>query len=203
MFDTVTGNYIFSSDDIQKFPPGTYTFKITGTSGDFSTSKTFTITLVDPCPDSVLTLLDSPFTDQVVWRREDYSQPWNVKNLVTHSIGDLCGTIEIEFFYSDENRTPLDDSIFRDDRESETDNEFTVLKAVNGDLKEGSYSILYRAYLANYQQVEVVQTMPFIIDVVDPCPIMTLSLQPSPFTDQEAWRREDISQSWSIASIVT
>ena len=49
----------------------------------------------------------------------------------------------------------LDDTIFLDNRESAPNNEFTVLKA-DGDLKEGSYTILYRVYLANYQEVEVI-----------------------------------------------
>ena len=37
-FDTETGNYKFQSTDRDKYPPGKYSFMITGTSGGMSTS---------------------------------------------------------------------------------------------------------------------------------------------------------------------
>ena len=68
-FDSVHGNYHFKSTDMTGFPPGEYTFKITGSAEDLSASSTFTIKLEDPCPTSTLELVDpSPFTDQVVYR---------------------------------------------------------------------------------------------------------------------------------------
>ena len=49
IFDAITGNYEFYSTDTTKYPPGQYTFEITGTIGSLSTSTTFVMTLIDPC----------------------------------------------------------------------------------------------------------------------------------------------------------
>ena len=63
-FDSVSGNYAFSSTDIQNFPPGQYTIKITGTEGSISAEYVFTFSLVDPCPNATLSLINpSPFVD--------------------------------------------------------------------------------------------------------------------------------------------
>ena len=63
-FDPVTGNYDFTSIDMANYPAGPYTFTITGTVGAKSVTETFVITLVDPCPTTSLTIIDTdPFTD--------------------------------------------------------------------------------------------------------------------------------------------
>ena len=47
------------------YKPGNYKFKITGTVGIKSTSSTFEINLVDPCPTTLLTIdQPDPFIDQ-------------------------------------------------------------------------------------------------------------------------------------------
>ena len=63
VFDPITGNYDFSSIDMAKYPPGDYTFQVTGTVGNKSASKTFTVTFVDPCPTATLTIVN-PFVDK-------------------------------------------------------------------------------------------------------------------------------------------
>jgi len=65
VFDPITGNYEFYSIDMAKYLPGQYTFEITGTVGDKSDTATFVMTLVDPCPTTVLSIIDpDPFEDQ-------------------------------------------------------------------------------------------------------------------------------------------
>ena len=64
IFDTATGNYQFYSIDMANYLPGTYTFKITGTVGNKSAFATFIMTLADPCPTTVLTIIQpDPFVD--------------------------------------------------------------------------------------------------------------------------------------------
>ena len=55
-FDPATGDYTFTSIDMANYPAGDYTFTITGTVGAKSVSETFVMTLVDPCPTTVLTI---------------------------------------------------------------------------------------------------------------------------------------------------
>lgn len=55
MFDPQTGDFTFETNDIAAYPPGDYIFEITGTSATKSAVGTWTLTLVDPCPDTVLT----------------------------------------------------------------------------------------------------------------------------------------------------
>ena len=64
-FDPVTGNYDFESIDMANYPAGAYTFTITGTVGAKSVTKTFVMTLVDPCPSTTLTIKQpDPFADK-------------------------------------------------------------------------------------------------------------------------------------------
>ena len=49
IFDDVTGEYTFMSNDIVNYPPGTYTMEITGTSGAKFDKFTVDLTLVNPC----------------------------------------------------------------------------------------------------------------------------------------------------------
>ena len=55
-FDPATGDYTFTSFDMANYPAGDYTFTITGTVGAKSVTETFVMTLVDPCPTTVLTI---------------------------------------------------------------------------------------------------------------------------------------------------
>ena len=62
-FDPNNGSYSFSTIDKVKFPPGTYTMKITGSVCSVSKSYDIDIILVDPCPDAALTLLPNQIQD--------------------------------------------------------------------------------------------------------------------------------------------
>ena len=63
-FSAMTGNYIFWSQDMTTYPPGTYSVKITGRSGEKSDFIVLEIVLVDPCLTAVIELETSPFSDQ-------------------------------------------------------------------------------------------------------------------------------------------
>ena len=71
VFDPITGNYYFESIDMANYLPGDYTFKITGTVGSKSAFETFTLTLVDPCPTAILTIVNpAVFVDQTYILRD-------------------------------------------------------------------------------------------------------------------------------------
>ena len=64
VFDPIRGNYEFYSTDMANYLPGSYTFEITGTVGTKSTTATFVMTLVDPCPTTELIITQpDPFSD--------------------------------------------------------------------------------------------------------------------------------------------
>ena len=64
VFDPISGNYEFFTEDMVNFKPGEYTFEITGTVGSQSTSATFVMTLVDPCLTTKLSIIEpDPFED--------------------------------------------------------------------------------------------------------------------------------------------
>ena len=51
------GIYTFQSDDVRNYPAGDYIFEFiatTGTNNDMTATKTFTLTLINPCPDSII-----------------------------------------------------------------------------------------------------------------------------------------------------
>ena len=54
VFDSVTGGYVFSTDDPDEIPSGIYTFVITASAGGGSVSadSTFSLHLKDPCDDA-------------------------------------------------------------------------------------------------------------------------------------------------------
>lgn len=50
-FDSLMATYFFTSTDMQNYPPGTYTFSLTGSAGMKVASATWDMILVDPCPE--------------------------------------------------------------------------------------------------------------------------------------------------------
>jgi len=54
VFDSVAGGYVFSTDDPDAIPFGTYTFVITASAagGSVSADSTFSLHLKDPCDDA-------------------------------------------------------------------------------------------------------------------------------------------------------
>lgn len=57
-FDTVDGSFSFSTNDKTTYPPGEYTFTVTGSVGSASDSVTITVTIEDPCIDTLITLTE-------------------------------------------------------------------------------------------------------------------------------------------------
>ena len=56
-FSIADGTFEFETTDMVAWPPGDYVFKITGTLGDKSDDATFTLTLADPCNESLLSIV--------------------------------------------------------------------------------------------------------------------------------------------------
>ena len=50
---------MLATSDMINYQPGSYTIKITGTSGELSASELFTITLADPCGEESMNSLSS------------------------------------------------------------------------------------------------------------------------------------------------
>ena len=176
VFDAVAGTYQFSSTDKVNFEPDEYVIQITGIVRDKAATTTFSLNLVDLCPTATLTLKTSPFADQTISRREDYTQTYSIESLVTSSIEAECGSKTVEFFNDD--GSAIDEQVF-----SATQEAFTVTQAVDGDYRYGSYPIMYRVYYTDYPDVSVEQTAPFTFTVADPCQGATLTLGPLPFSN--------------------
>ena len=85
------------------YEPGDYTFEITGTVGLSSASINFVLTLVDPCPTTVLMINQPiPFTDQTYNLRDNQiDQIWDINNLITKEALVDCGPLTVEFFNND------------------------------------------------------------------------------------------------------
>ena len=98
-----------------------------------------------------------------MWRREPSSQSWNLDGIATSSVDIDCGLLTVEFFNKDINSSPLDETIFFDDRTNSPSNQFTITQAVDDDYKYGRYDILYRVFYADYPDVIVHQNYPFIV----------------------------------------
>lgn len=65
-FNKATGDWTFDKTDPVKYPPGVYTFKITGSLGSMGVNVaevTFEILFDDPCPDATLRQIREPFQD--------------------------------------------------------------------------------------------------------------------------------------------
>jgi hypothetical protein len=77
--------------NIKDYPPGKYTFAITGTVGTKSDSILFEMTLVDPCPYG-LELKFPPFNNmQYVLKDPALSQTIAMSEIVEVYTGDMCG----------------------------------------------------------------------------------------------------------------
>ena len=121
------GDYTFESTDMANYPAGTYLFLIIGTVGDKTTTATFSMVLVDPCPTATLTLKMNPFSDSTynLWDPEQ-SQSWLYTDLFTVDTLVDCGDITVVFFKDDASGLTPDATIFRDDRDASTNNDYVV-----------------------------------------------------------------------------
>ena len=143
-----SGTYVFTSYDMVTYPPGDYTFEITGTVGTKSATSTFVMTLVDPCLTTALSIIDpDPFTDQTyILRDPQIDLLWDINNLITKETLVDCGPLSVEFYNDDAGQTSLDPDILLDDRAA-----FNLVSLSTDDvLKKGSYPLKYRVYHTIY-----------------------------------------------------
>ena len=107
VFDTLTGEYTFSGADKRVFPPGTYTFTVTGSLNGVSSSISFDLNLIDPCTQAVLTLTEGIFDDlnTHVLGKEEQSYSWNRSAISSVDVAN-CGATTVSFF-ADSNPIPI------------------------------------------------------------------------------------------------
>ena len=60
-FDTTWGDWYFESTDMNEWPPGEYSFRITGTIADQSDSYDLFFILLNPCQAAEFTVTSLPF----------------------------------------------------------------------------------------------------------------------------------------------
>lgn len=139
-FNTATGDYFFQSTDVFAFEPGTYEFRITGTVGIQSDTATFSLILVDRCPESTFFLKSNPFSNETYYLRDQQIEKiWTVDDLAEIVMPYNCGAITTEFFYED--TSPFDTSIFNDLRTGPNSFQVLYTESLND---VGIYEITYR-----------------------------------------------------------
>ena len=127
------------------------------------------MTLIDPCPDTVITLLESPFTDATYTLRDpEMSQTWLIHEMAVKESPAQCGPYELEIYHED--GTPIDTTLFDDVRvlDPKKPNEFLTLYSEDVT-KDGEYPFKYRLRLRDYPENVVESPVPFTITVIDPC----------------------------------
>ena len=137
------------SNNIVDYPPGTYTMRVTGTSGAKSDSFTIDLVLVNPCFTVDLGIQTNPFPDSVyVLRDPEIALAWQAVDLIQPATTVDCGSISVEFFNDDIAKSALAVP-FKDDRATTPDNFFRVLYSEDVGHK-GSYPFRYRVYHTDY-----------------------------------------------------
>lgn len=183
VFDPLGVTYVVSTADMVTYPPGDYTFEITGTVGSNSNSATFVATFVDPCPTTTLTINEpDPFSDQTyILRNAQIDQFWVIGSLIAQESHVDCGALTVEFFTDDAGVIgSLDPDLFLDDRTAFN----LAVKSTQDTSKKGIYNLKYRAYHTLYPSNVVTLVDPFVITVIDPCD-EPVSVTPSTQADQE------------------
>ena len=125
------------------YPAGTYTLRITGTVGNKFDSTDITVTLVDPCIDAVLTIVDpDPFDDQTyVLRAPPIDTIFDIGSVITRDTLVDCGPLTMRIFNDD--GSVLDPSIFQyDTSNGPTLNNLKTLYTED-PLKKGNYPIRF------------------------------------------------------------
>lgn len=140
------GSYILNTIDMASYPAGDYTLSITGTVGNKSASTDIVVTLVDPCPNTLLTIVEpDPFEDDTyVLRAAQKDTIFDLNSLITRATLVDCGPLTMEWFNDDE--STLDPELFYYDTSAgPAANKFSVLYSQN-TLKKGSYPMRYKVY---------------------------------------------------------
>ena len=132
------------------YPAGTYTLKITGTVGNKFDSTEITVTFVDPCIDTVLTIADpDPFEDQTyVLRAPAIDTIFDIGSVVTRDTLVDCGPLTMRIFNDD--GSPLDPDLFvYDTSNGPTQNNLKTLYTED-PLKKGDYPIRFDIFYDRY-----------------------------------------------------
>lgn len=103
VFDPISGNYSFKSTDNAGFPPGSYTFEITGTSGLETKMRNWVLTLKTPCSTpGVFTLKTNPFKNETyILQYPEIVKQWVIGDLVNVNTPADCGPFTVTFFLND------------------------------------------------------------------------------------------------------
>lgn len=156
-FDTVTGRYELSTTNIIGVQPGIYTLQVTGTLGNKVHKNTFTFEMKNPCLTTRPKLLDNPFlpTHTINLRDSPSPQYWGIEKLAFNPTQVECGPMQVEFAFG--NRTPLDTTLFDDQRDvvldSDAPHSFTMKyteKVSHAKTYGVFYFVSYVSYPSNY-----------------------------------------------------
>lgn len=120
------GGFSFETTDKDTYPPGEYTFTVTGTVGSASDSVTIPVNIVDPCVDTSLTIFEE-FPDLTTYLLGEDSKfiSWNPEETLTKETLVDCGTPTFIFKNADD--TDISAALFTDVRMPSDDGEFTIL----------------------------------------------------------------------------
>ena len=166
-FTQSTGRYTFSSIDTANYPPGMYTLTITATSGAKSEPFAVQLELIDPCFTVDLGQKPSPFNDATyVLRDPPAQQVWQVSQLIDPQTQVDCGPVTVEFFNADASKTPIDSTLFVDDRSGDPVLSFNTLESQDTS-KRGAYPIGYKVFHAGYPDNFVEVSPAFTITVTN------------------------------------
>ena len=116
VFDPASGDFEFWTIDNISWPPGDYIFTITGNIGNKSDSTTFTLTLVNPCGTSILSIVKpADFVDgEYKLRDPPFNYLWGhaLGKIASNSLDPIdCGTYTVTFY---DNGSNLDPNLFND-----------------------------------------------------------------------------------------
>ena len=146
VFNALTGEYAFTETDKRVYPPGTYTFTVTGQLNGVSSSITFDLNMIDPCTQAVLTLTEGVFDDlnTHVLRKVEQSYSWKRSAITSIDVAN-CGGTTINF-YADSNPIPISGtylSFFYDQQNGVDPEKFTLLYSEDAGLA-GLWNITYQ-----------------------------------------------------------
>ena len=99
VFNSLTGEYTFNQTDMRLFPPGTYSFSVTGLLNGVSSYVTYNLTMIDPCTLAVLTPNVATFNalNTYALGEDDQSYPWMRSTISTINTAN-CGSHTVSFF---------------------------------------------------------------------------------------------------------
>ena len=95
-------------------------------------------------------------------------QYWSFSELFKVATEVDCGPISVDFYNAADMNSPLDVTIFDDQRNALIPNSFTVLQTQDVT-KAGIYPISYRTYFTNYPANFVDNLLAFTVTIIDPC----------------------------------